>query len=398
MGGRTQEALYAEIDLELSWSESELPQARRTKHVHGLHPYLGKYVPQLVEVFVHRFFRPGDTIYDPFVGSGTTLVEANAFGAGAAGCDISAFNCLLSRVKTTPYALGTLELNLRKALEAARRAGPAPIDGASDWLRQWYAPRALGELLRYHSVASEELNDPAWDVARIVLSRAARSARLTTHFDLDFPRTPATDEYYCHKHGKTCRPVGEAAKFLSRYTADTVARIRAFAELRTSRTVAVLHEDARTVELLRTCDGVITSPPYPGLIDYHEQHRYAYELLQLRDRREDEIGGAVRGTSRRALAGYVADMTAVFSNTVGQLRRNAPIIIVVNDSRGLYPAILRGAGLRLDDEIRRHVNRRTGRRAGEFFESILVCRVEAPAGATARGRTGSSSGSRRRRR
>ena len=45
MAGRTQEALYAEIALELSWSEQELPQAQRMKHVHGLHPYLGKFVP-----------------------------------------------------------------------------------------------------------------------------------------------------------------------------------------------------------------------------------------------------------------------------------------------------------------------------------------------------------------
>src|SRR5207302_11122822 len=112
MAGRTQEALYAEIDLELSWSEDELPQVERTKHVHSLHPYLGKFIPQLVDAFLHRYFRKGQCVYDPFVGSGTTLVEANAFGAHAVGCDISAFNCLLSRVKTTEYSLGALELSL----------------------------------------------------------------------------------------------------------------------------------------------------------------------------------------------------------------------------------------------------------------------------------------------
>src|SRR3989337_420824 len=103
---RTQEALYAEIDLELSWSEDELPQVERTKHVHALHPYLGKFIPQLVEVFLNRHFSPGDCIYDPFVGSGTTLVEAGAFGCDAVGADISAFNCLLARVKTARYSLG----------------------------------------------------------------------------------------------------------------------------------------------------------------------------------------------------------------------------------------------------------------------------------------------------
>src|SRR5437763_10055245 len=120
MAGRTQEALYSEIDLELSWSEAELPQVERTKHVHRLHPYLGKFIPQLVEIFLRRHFRPGDCVYDPFVGSGTTLVEANVFGAHAVGCDISAFNCLLAGVKTARHTLGELELALRGALEDAR--------------------------------------------------------------------------------------------------------------------------------------------------------------------------------------------------------------------------------------------------------------------------------------
>jgi DNA methylase len=90
MTARTQAAMYAEIDLELSWSEDELPQVLRTKHVHSLHPYLGKFIPQLVETFLHRYFTPSDCVYDPFVGSGTTLVEANVFGAKSIGCNISA--------------------------------------------------------------------------------------------------------------------------------------------------------------------------------------------------------------------------------------------------------------------------------------------------------------------
>src|SRR3954465_9452917 len=154
MAGLSQEALYAGIDLELSWSERELPQVERTKHVHKLHPYLGKYIPQLVDVFLQRYFAPGRCVLDPFGGSGTTLVAANVFGADGVGCDISAFNCLLTRVKSASYTLGTLEMGLKAVLEEARQLGPASIDGASDWLRTWYSPRALGELLRYREVAS----------------------------------------------------------------------------------------------------------------------------------------------------------------------------------------------------------------------------------------------------
>ena len=73
----TQAALYRDLsdDLHLSWSEQELPERERTKHVHRLHPYLGKFVPQLVEALLGRYVRPGGRVLDPFAGSGTTLVQ-----------------------------------------------------------------------------------------------------------------------------------------------------------------------------------------------------------------------------------------------------------------------------------------------------------------------------------
>ena len=55
--------------------------------------------------------------------------------------------------------------------------------------------------------------------------------------------------------------------------------------------------------------------------------------------------------------------------------RRAPVLIVVNDRRDLYPEILARAGLRLEERLRRHVNRRTGRRAGEYYEDVLVARA-----------------------
>ena len=50
----TQEELYAGLDLELSWSERALPEHVRTKHVHRLHPYHGKFIPQLVDCLLMR--------------------------------------------------------------------------------------------------------------------------------------------------------------------------------------------------------------------------------------------------------------------------------------------------------------------------------------------------------
>jgi hypothetical protein len=366
----TQDALYAGIDLELSWSEQQLPQRERTRHVHGLHPYLGKFVPQLVEVLLARYVRAGGRVLDPFAGSGTTLVQALESGHDAAGVDIAAFNALLMRVKVASYAPFGLEHEVREAI--SRLGDVEPPAEATEYIRRWYAPQAAEQLLAFRSLIGEYEHS---DVLRVVLARAARSARLTTHFDLDFPRVPQRDEYWCHKHRRRCRPVERADHFLNRYAVDTVRRIQAFARVRErGRKAGVLHGDARELDYGTRFDGIVTSPPYPGLIDYHEQHRYAYELLVLPGLEERELGRAARGTSRVALAEYSDGIVDVLARACEALRPGAPVAIVVNDRRDLYPEILERAGLRLETRLRRHVNRRTGRRAGEFFEDVLIAR------------------------
>jgi hypothetical protein len=363
----TQDALYAEIDLDLSWSESDLPERERTKHVHRLHPYLGKFIPQLVETLLERYVPPGGRVLDPFSGSGTTLVQSLESGYDAVGVDVAAFNVLLARVKTAGYEPFVLEREVRDAL---RRDGD-PGD-ASSYMRRWYAPQAAEELLAFRSVLGEYEHA---DVLRVVLARAARSARLTTHFDLDFPREPQTEPYWCHKHRRECRPVERARHFLERYALDTLRRIREFGRLRhRSFEAEVVHGDARELELEGPFDAVLTSPPYPGLIDYHEQHRYAYELLGLEDLRGLELGSAEAGTSKAAIAAYADGIVETLTNARRVLRRGAPVLVVVNDRRELYPEILERAELRLEQRLRRHVNRRTGRRAGEYFEDVLVAR------------------------
>jgi hypothetical protein len=370
----TQDELYATLDLDLSWSEAALPERERTKHVHRLHPYHGKFIPQLVEILLGRYVEAGGHVLDPFAGSGTTLVQALESGYDATGVDIAAFNCLLMRVKTAPYDLAELGEELRDACarvdELAPRRARVP---RRRYLRDWYAPQAAAELFAFRDLIADYRHE---DVLRVILSRAARSARRAAHFDLEAPREPQIGEYWCHKHRRSCRPVESAVGFLRRYTLDALARIEAFALVRdVEREATVVHGDAREETLVGVFDGVLTSPPYPGLIDYHEQHRYAYELLGLDDRREREIGAAAFGTSLASLEAYRSGIAAVLERAAAALRPGAPVLVVVNDRRDLYPEILRRAGLRLDERLRRHVNRRTGRRAGEYFEDVLVARA-----------------------
>lgn len=366
----TQEEIYAGLDLDLSWSERDLPERERTKHVHRLHPYLGKYIPQLVEELFRRHVRPGGRVLDPFAGSGTTLVQALESGLDSVGVDIAAFNCLLIGVKTGTHNPFVLESDLRDALARFERGEGTP-GRPTDYLRRWFAAQACDDLLRFRSLIAEY---ESADVLRIVLARAARSARQTTHFDLDFPREPQAEPYWCYKHRRECRPIDRAGHFLRRYTLDTLTRLKEFARVKSPREATVLHGDTRELELPGTFDAVVTSPPYPGLIDYHEQHRYAYELLELDDLREREIGAAAHGTSRRAIGDYSEGIATVLRVSAASLTPRGRVVIVVNDRRELYGQILESAGLTLEQRYSRHVNRRTGRRAGEYFEDVLVAR------------------------
>ena len=376
--------------MSLNWTEKQLPERERTKHVHRLHPYLGKYVPQLVEVFLRKFLSRGQSVLDPFCGSGTTLVQANELGMNSVGCDISAFNILLCKVKTASYHLQTLKQEAAHVLrETARltnqheagnqgalftepsseRCALAPNDvETSDYLQRWFAPRALAELVAFRAL----IQDCRYrDFFSVVLSRAARSARLTTHFDLDFPKAHTTQPYYCYKHSRTCAPTETAFKFIARYCADGVRRVERFATVRSDAGVQCIHGDSRSLKLPRV-DAIMTSPPYVGLIDYHEQHRYAYELLGLADNREHEIGAAANGQSKAAREAYCRDMESVFRNAVSKLKRDGILVVVAADRHDLYPGILGDLGLVEHHVMERHVNRRTGRRGSQFFESIFI--------------------------
>ena len=82
-----------------------LAERERTKHANRLHPYLGTFIPQLVEWFLLRYFKKGDWISGPVHGQWHNPGKANEMDMASIGVDISEFNCHIAKVKLGRYDL-----------------------------------------------------------------------------------------------------------------------------------------------------------------------------------------------------------------------------------------------------------------------------------------------------
>ena len=302
------------------------------------------------------------------------------------GIELSPFNVLIQKVKTAKYDIDLVEKEIEDALMRVSLFSKFYVSNNghkrlfnddiqlfktnSDYLKEWFAERTLQELLYYRSIISDYENQ---DILKIILSRSARSVRLISHYDLARPKKPIRGEYWCIKHNRVCKPIEEALKYIKRYSLDTIERLKEFDRIRSKVSIRIIQGDARVVHLpTRTkINGIFTSPPYVGVIDYHEQHRYAYELFEFPRQDELEIGPAFKGQTRKAKEDYIEGIVAVFNNFAKYLKRNAQIFIVANDKHNLYPEIGKRCGYSLIETFQRPVLMRTERDENRYFESIF---------------------------
>lgn len=457
MRGKFESTLGEDINWELSFSQ--VKEAETTKHVHRLHPYKGKFIPQLVEYFLDGrtdrfkrdvYFHPGDVVLDPFAGSGTTLVQANELGMHSIGLDISCFNCLIAEAKLGSYdpdsviagcqelcrciqaerdnsGVSALEKELGELLadvnkkyfhneyryrvahegldeneisqaavaevkqgwrQLLKKYHPVLKDSltGSSFLDTWYAAPVLKEALAARNCL-QQFPEVERKLLTVVLSRALRSCRATQHYQLERLEQPVFEPYYCYKHMKVCRPIFSMADKFARYFKDTVRRIGEFQAVRTGAYHALIDQDSRTADIFtavrlqnsafyrllerQKIQGIFTSPPYVGQLDYHEQHEYAYELFGFTRRDDEEIGKSSKGKGMKAKEDYIQGISDVLINCKRFLSQNSNIFIVANDQHRLYPEIARRAGLKIIHEFRRPVLNRTARDKNPYGESIF---------------------------
>ena len=447
---------------DLNWhlSFDFLKEKDTTKHVHRLHPYKGKFIPQLVEYFLdgntdefkkEAFFQSGDIVLDPFCGSGTTLVQANELGIHAVGVDVSAFNALISNMKVSKHNFSKLrdelarigqsfqqkinksantefeqalleELNIfnskyfptpgfkkkirtgeinEEAYCSEKEKQFIPIfgrlvkkyrlqieqTGNGRFIEKWFLKPVRDEIdfLFQHI---KEVKDPKIKkILGIILSRTVRSCRATTHADLATLKNPVTKPYYCRKHGKVCKPLFSAYSWWKRYGEDTKNRLQEFDRLRTETNQICLQGDSRKIDLSASLskrrkqlgeqvkkqgiNGIFTSPPYVGLIDYHEQHAYAYDLFGFERNDELEIGPLSKGQGVKARQSYAESIAEVLCNCRKYLADDFNVFIVANDKYNLYPSIAKLADMQIVNKHKRPVLNRTEKDKAAYSEIIF---------------------------
>lgn len=452
-------------DLNWNLSFAHLRESDTTKHVHRLHPYKGKFIPQLVEYFLNShantfkkkvFFKKGDIILDPFMGSGTTLIQSSELGLHSIGIDISDFNCLISKVKLDNYDLPRLDSTAKIALsqtlsfsdsvfdnsfdlelkerlsefnkrffpnpEFKNRARKGEVDEVkygqeklklfleeneeffkkngtknksillnekemNSFLSKWFSKRVRQELFYYLKLIDKIEDEKIKNVMKVILSRTARSCRATGHSDLATLKEPQIGSYYCRKHKKLCAPLNTITSHLKRYTYDTIKRLKEFSNLKKQVFSEPIYGDSREIDILeeikkqkpefykllvnKKIDGIFTSPPYVGQIDYHEQHAYAYELFNIPRKDEKEIGPLYKGKGQRAKEEYIEGISKVLLNISKFVKDDGDFFIVANDTSNLYPIIAEKSNLRIVEQFKRPVLNRTERDRQPYAEIIF---------------------------
>jgi hypothetical protein len=118
--------------------------------------------------------------------------------------------------------------------------------------------------------------------------------------------------------------------------------------------------------------GIFSSPPYVGLIDYHEQHAYAYEIFGFERKDDLEIGPLIKGQGKEARDAYTQSIAEVLKNCKRYLQNNYDIFLVANDKFNLYPKIAELAEMRIVNQFKRPVlNRVEKDRDSAYAESIF---------------------------
>lgn len=246
---------------------------------HGLHPYPARMIPQIPDMLLNYYkqegiIEEGDTVYDPFSGSGTTAVEGRLHGLNAEANDINPLACLLTLTKSTPLDVSTLKKakedlldGLSDELQSVRddyEAGELSFSEEPEVRDGWFPEPQLYELWTIRQRIDELEDEYGRDISRFF-----RISLSITSRKVSYQRNGEYKRYRIPEEKREEHNPDVFDRFYSKVE-DNIAMMRSYSEkVDSSLDTTVHYADSRTatengedsVEE-SSADIVITSPPY----------------------------------------------------------------------------------------------------------------------------------------
>ena len=276
---------------------------------HGIHKYPAKFIPQIPRFCIESYSDVGDVVLDPFMGSGTTLLESYILGRKSYGIDIHPLARLIAKVKTTP-------LQPEKLASAADRLLQEILQDQGnndDWIPEipnrehWFRPQVLSELATIKRHIWEMGRGDYQDFFKICFSSIVRKVSNSdddslipevTTFQKKLDAQGKTSYHAVAKFENTVRNKLIDASEMWRTSQEVVEKYKENPE------VAIIGRDARDIALDdSSVDLAVTSPPYASAVHYVSVHKLEmYWLGLIKD--TAELDSRIVGTARAYLSEY----------------------------------------------------------------------------------------------
>jgi hypothetical protein len=300
--------------------------------MHSLCSYLGCFPPSVPRRLIRALVPEGGLFVDPFVGSGTALVEGLLERRRVVGIDLNPLAVAVAEAKIQPVTLE--DVTERLLVLAARFRGVADTDHVPDGLRTIFHPRTLTQL-----VYLRESLDPTRPedlfirgaILGIMHGKWKTDHKDTSYLSIDMPNTfsmsPQYVKGFVKKHKLKQLPIDvfgktrERAKWLLREGClDGGANARVIRGDATQMPALLKELDVAKV------DAIITSPPYLGVLRYGAFNWIRLWFLGYEPANVDRLLDSTDSVDR-----YLSFMTSFLLASAKVLRPGAPIALVIGD-------------------------------------------------------------------
>lgn len=219
--------------------------------VHGIHPYPAMMIYPVARRLLLEYSHPGDTILDPFMGSGTVLVESLLQGRNVYGIDINPLAILLARVKTTPLKSKELLDVLQELLYNSMKIPPKHPQFFN--LDFWFKNEVIGSLARLLGSIESIENPKIRDFFRIVFSEVVRRVSNTRNGEFKLLRIKELSDYQPDTQG-----------VFRKIALEDIGKLYQTYRMKPKTWIKILEEDARNPISIKpeTIHLILTSPPY----------------------------------------------------------------------------------------------------------------------------------------